>query len=186
MVHKTSHNEDPQPEVQKTTPEDSIEPVAETVSAIDYEAEMNKYKDNWLRAAAEIENIKRRARQDVDKAAFFSIEGFARDLVSVLDYLYSASDAITDELASTNEHLKTAKEGIEITKKELLGAFERNSIRRIYPKGEKFDHNNHQAVVQVEGDQAPDTVVDVLQAGYIIKDRLLRPAMVTVAKPKAH
>lgn len=154
-------------------------------SGVDYEAEANKYKDQWLRAAAEIENIKRRSKQDIEKAASFSIESFARDLVIVLDYLYSASDAITQEAAQANEQLNAVKEGIEITKREMLNSFERNSIKRIYPKGEKFDHNTQQAVVQVESDLPADTVIDVLQAGYVIKDRLLRAAMVTVAKPKA-
>jgi len=167
------------PPVEQPVNPDSQEP---SVSAVHYEEEIAKYKDNWLRAAAEIENVKRRARQDIEKAGAFSIENFAKDLIRVLDYLYSASDAITDEDAIAHEPLKAAKEGIEITKKELLNAFEKNALKRLYPKGEKFDHNFHQAVAQVESDQTADTIVDVLQAGYVIKDRLLRPAMVTVAK----
>ena len=180
MNHNTAS--DIQPETTPETPGNTETPQA--APAIDYEAEMAKYKDNWLRSAAEIENIKRRAKQDIEKAGAYSIEGFAKDLVSVLDYLYSASDAITEEVAQLHEQLRTAKEGIEITKKEMLNAFEKNSLKRLYPKGEKFDHNLHQAVAQVESDQAADTVVDVLQAGYVIRDRLLRPAMVTVAKGK--
>lgn len=167
------------------TDTESTQNQAQTAPGIDYEAEIAKYKDNWLRAAAEIENVKRRARQDIERAGSSSIENFAKDLIRVLDYLYSASDAITEEAAATHESLRSAKEGIDITKKELLNAFEKNALKRLYPKGEKFDHNFHQAVAQVESDQASDTIVDVLQAGYVMKERLLRPAMVTVAKAKA-
>jgi molecular chaperone GrpE len=176
-AHEQNTNSD-SPAETPLTPENQEILTAST----DYEAEMNKYKDNWLRTAAEVENVKRRAKQDIDKAAAFAIESFAKDLVIILDYLYNASQAITDDAAKENEQLKNAKEGIEITKKEMLSTFDRNAIKRIYPKGEKFDHNTQQAVLQVESDQPADTVMEVLQAGYILKDRLLRPAMVTVSK----
>jgi len=143
-----------------------------------YEAKIAELNDKMLRVAADAQNVKRRAEIDVTNAKTYSIESFAKDLVSVLENLYRAADTIPAE-----EQFQNIKEGVEMTKKELLRAFERQQIRRIDPKGEAFDHNYHQAISQVPApDVAPGTVVDVVQAGYVLKDRLLRPAMVVVAK----
>ena len=154
----------------------------EEAPQIDYLAEIQKYKDNWMRAAAEAQNIKRRAEQDIIKAKIFSIESFSKDLIEVLESLHRASEAINEEQAANSEALKNAKEGIEITKKEMLNVFERHGIKRISPKGEPFNPAHHEAVSQIESELSSGTVVDVVRAGYLIKDRLIQAAMVVVAK----
>jgi len=149
----------------------------------DTSAELLELKDQLLRMAAEAENVKKRAALDVQKARDFSIESFARDIVEVLENLYRASEAITDEMAAENAAFKAVKDGVEITQKEMLNVFERHHLKRVNPVGEPFDHNLHQAMAQVE-DASVDanTVVQVIQAGYTLKGRLLRPALVNVSK----
>ncbi|WP_150004509.1 nucleotide exchange factor GrpE [Iodidimonas muriae] len=152
------------------------------------EAEIETLRDSTMRARAEVENVLRRTAKEKQDASAYAISGFARDLLAVSDNLRRTLDALP---ASAREDgtLKVFVDGVELTERELLSSFERHGIKRIDPKGEKFDHNFHQAMAEVETDaQAPGTVVDVYQAGYVIRDRLLRPAMVTVAKagtPKA-
>lgn len=146
------------------------------------EAEIAKYKDQWMRAAAECENLRKRAARDVEEANKYATTSFARDMVGVLDNLLRALDAATPETRTANEAVKNLAEGVELTAKELSGCFEKHGIRRVFPEGQKFDHNTHQAIAQVENPAESGTVVQVLQAGYTIHDRLLRPAMVTVSK----
>lgn len=196
MPRKASTN---QTEKQNTTPKDEAQtqqPQAtqeeaqpqsaasqEQGSVPDYEAQLKELNDKMLRAVAESQNVRRRAEADIAKARDFSIEGFARDMISVLDNLYRASESISDEAAAADENLKNIKEGVEITKREMLNAFERNKIKRLFPLNEKFDPNLHQAMAQIPTDEhTPGTVVDVIQAGYTIRERLLRPALVAVAK----
>lgn len=147
-------------------------------------AEENKeLKDQLLRAVAEMENIRKRSERDVQDARKYAVTGFARDLVNVLENLQLALLNIPEADRKADAKLNTLAEGVEMTANELLRVFQQQGIQRISPQGEKFDHNFHQAVAQVEdsGKEA-GTVVQVLQAGYVIHDRLLRPAMVTVAK----
>jgi molecular chaperone GrpE len=140
-------------------------------------------KDQALRALAEAENIRKRAQREVEDSSKYAVTGFARDLVGVIENLGRASQSIPEDARASNEMLKNLGNGVDMVMRELLGIFERNGIRRIDPMGEKFDHNFHQAVMQVEKpDVASGTVVQVLQAGYVIHDRLLKPAMVGVAK----
>lgn len=149
----------------------------------EYKAKIAELEDKMLRVAAEGQNIRRRAMQDIEKAKHFSIESFARDLTPVLENLFRASESITEEDAQADERLKTTKDGIEITKNELLKAFEKHGLKRVSPKGEAFDHNFHQAMSQVEDNEKPaNTVLEVIQAGYTIKDRLINPALVIVSK----
>lgn len=132
-----------------------------------------KLKDQALRAMAEAENTRRRAERDLEENSKYAVTGFARDLISVLENLYRAEENLPEN----------QREGINLTRKELEKVFEKNGIRRIEPKDEKFDHNFHQAVTQVENPEVEaGTVLQVLQAGYVIKDRLLRPAIVVVSK----
>lgn len=168
-----------------TTPEEAI---ANIIAGM--EQEITTLKDQVLRAAAEVENTRKRAQRDQEETAKYSVTGFARDLVSVAENLQRAAESIPAEARADNPLLKTLAEGVDLTLRELLNIFERNGIRRVHPLGEKFDHNTHQAVAQIETpDTAPGMVVQVLQAGYVIHDRLLRPAMVAVSKqgetPKA-
>lgn len=147
------------------------------------EDELAKMRDQWLRAVAEAENVRKRAERDQAETARYATTAFARDMVSVLENLKRASESIPPEARSDNEQLKVLGEGVDLTLQELLSILARHGIQRIDPMGQKFDHNFHQAVVQVESaDVPPGTVVQVVQAGYVMHDRLLRPAMVAVSK----
>jgi len=168
------------PETEAAEPTQSAAPEARIA---ELEAEVAKYKDQALRALAEQENVRRRAQRDREDALKFATSGFAKDLVTVADNLRRAIDSVPDAQASSSELLKNLISGVEATERELLGAFEKHGIRKLDPAGEKFDHNFHQAIFELENTGKPaGTVVQVLQAGYTIHDRLLREAMVGVAK----
>jgi molecular chaperone GrpE len=146
------------------------------------EAEAAEFKDKALRAMAEVENIRRRAQRERDDAVKYAATNIARDLLSVADNL-SRALASVDETQIADETTRNLLTGVAATERELLAAFEKNGIKRIDPKGERFDHNFHQAIFEVENTGKPaGTVVEVLQPGYVLHDRLLRPAMVGVAK----
>lgn len=149
------------------------------------EAEFAEQKDRLLRALAETENIRRRAQRERDDASKYATTAFARDLLSAADNLRRALDSLPEEEAR-DERTRSLLAGVAATERELLSVFERHGIRRIDPAGERFDHNFHQAIFEAErADQPAGTVVEVLQPGYVLHDRLLRPAMVGVAKPPA-
>lgn len=133
--------------------------------------------DAFLRAKAEMENVRRRAQEDISKAHKFGIERFAEALVPVKDSLEAA-------LAVQNATLESYKEGIEITLRQLASAFEKNALVEIDPIGQKFDPHKHQAIAMVPAEAEPNTVVAVMQKGYTIADRVLRPALVSVAQAK--
>ncbi|HZW20521.1 nucleotide exchange factor GrpE [Noviherbaspirillum sp.] len=140
------------------------------------EAKATEMQDAYLRAKADGENIRRRAQEDVAKAHKFAIENFAEALVPVKDSLEMALKLDTPSVESL-------KEGVEMTLKQLNSAFERNRLQEINPvPGEKLDPMKHQAISMVPADQEANTIVTVLQKGYMIADRLLRPALVTVAQ----
>lgn len=144
--------------------------------------ELAAAKDGVLRARADTENIRKRTERELADMSKYAVTGFARDLVSVLENLQRATDSIPAELKESQPAVASIATGIEMTLNELLSVFEKQGIRRLYPMGEKFDHNLHQAVAQIETpDAEAGTIVQVLQAGYVIHDRLLRPAMVGVA-----
>jgi len=136
-----------------------------------------EHHDAWLRAKAEGENIRRRAQEDISKAHKFAVEKFAGELLAVKDSLEAA-------LAVPEQTVDSFKAGVELTLKQLVSAFERNALTEINPVGEKFDPHKHQAIGMVDSDQEPNTVVTVLQKGYLIAERTLRPALVMVAKGK--
>ncbi len=146
------------------------------------DAEIAALKDQALRALAETENTRRRAERELQDMSKYAVTGFARDLVSVLENLQRAVDSVPAELKESQPAVANLAIGVEMTLKELLGVFNRQGIERIDPMGQKFDHNFHQAIAQIDTPDAESgTVVQVLQAGYKIHDRLLRPAMVGVA-----
>lgn len=150
------------------------------------EAEKAELKDQLLRAFAEMENVRRRTQRDKDETARFAISAFARDLLGVADNLRRALDAIPDARIEEDHELRSLAEGVELVERDLLQAFERHGVTRISPLGEKFDHNVHQAMFEVESaDAAPGTVVQLMAPGYLIHGRLLRPAMVGVAEAPA-
>ncbi len=147
------------------------------------EEECIKLRDSWMRSVAETDNVRKRSQRDLEENSKFAITAFAGDMVSVLENLQRASETIPPQEMQNNALLKTMGEGINLTLQELLGIFSKYKIVRINPMGQKFDHNLHQAVVQVEkNDVEAGTIVQVIQAGYMIADRLLRPAMVAVSK----
>jgi len=142
------------------------------------EAKLAEMHDAFMRAKAEADNIRRRAQEDVSKAHKFAIESFAEAMVPVRDSLEMA-------LKVEAPTVESIKEGVEMTLKQLTAAFEKNRLVEVMPQpGDKLDPNKHQAVAVVPSDQEANTVVAVLQKGYMIADRLLRPAIVTAAAPK--
>jgi molecular chaperone GrpE len=146
------------------------------------EAELTEQKDRLLRALAEVENTRRRAQREREDAAKYAISGFAKDLLATADNLRRALDSLP-EAEITDDKTRSLLAGVAATERELLAAFERHGLRRIDPKGERFDHNFHQAIFEAErADQPAGTIIEVLQPGYVLQDRLLRPAMVGVAK----
>ena len=150
------------------------------------EAEVARLKDQALRALAEQENTRRRAQRDIEENSKYAVSNFARDILPVGDNLRRALEAIPAEARADDPALAKFAEGVELTERELLNILDRYGIKRVDPVGEPFDHNLHQAMMQVEnGAQPPGTVVQVFQPGYTIQGRLLRPAMVTVAKGSA-
>jgi len=146
-------------------------------------AEIAELKDQLLRALAEVENVRRRGQKERDDASKYAIANFAREIVTVVDNLRRAIEAVPAEALKTDDNLKNLLTGVELTERTLLAALERFGIRRIDPLGEKFDHNLHQAMMQIDDPTKPaGTVVQVMQSGYVLHDRLLRPAMVAVSK----
>jgi molecular chaperone GrpE len=146
------------------------------------EAELADQKDRLLRALAETENVRRRAQREREDASRYAVSGFAKDLLSAADNLRRALESLPEPEVK-DERTRSLLEGVAATERELLGVFERHGIKRIDPKGERFDHNFHQAIFETDRSGAPSgTIVEVLQPGYVLHDRLLRPAMVGVAK----
>ncbi|MBV8538848.1 MAG: nucleotide exchange factor GrpE [Alphaproteobacteria bacterium] len=150
------------------------------------EAEVRKLKDQALRAMAEAENTRRRAQREIEENNKYAVSNIAREVLPIADNLRRALDGISEEARKADERLDKFATGVELTEREFLATLERHHIKRIDALGKPFDHNLHQAVMQVEApDRAAGTVVQVLQSGFTIHDRLLRPAMVAVAKGEA-
>jgi molecular chaperone GrpE len=141
------------------------------------ELQAAEHHDAWLRAKAETENMRRRAAEDVDKARKFAVENFASELLAVKDSLEAA-------LAVESPSVENLKDGVDLTLKQLIAAFGKFNLHDINPMGEKFDPHQHQAIQMIESDQPASTVVTVLQKGYRLHERTLRPALVMVAKGK--
>ncbi len=165
------------------------DPAAEpTAGEAELAAELAATKERLLRALAETENLRRRGAREVEDAHKYAITGFARELLEVADNLSRALANIPPEAREQNELVKSLADGVALTEKSLLAAFERHQIAKVVPElGERFDHNRHQAMLELEtADHPPGTVAQVMQPGYVIADRLLRPALVGVAKaPRA-
>jgi len=145
-------------------------------------AEAAQLKDQLLRALAEAENTRRRTQRDRDEASKFAVTAFARDLLAVADNLRRALDAIPAAALEDDPALRNLAAGVEMTERQLVSVFESHNVRRFEAVGERFDGNLHQAMMQVPGEgQAAGTIVQVMQPGYLLHDRLLRPALVAVA-----
>ena len=146
------------------------------------EAENAGLKEQILRTHAEMENLRKRTQKEIADARTFSISGFARDMLSVNDNLRRALDAVSDE-DKAHEGIKNLTEGVELTEREMLNSLEKNGVKKIIPMNEKFDPNFHQAMFEVPNPEVPNnTVIEVVQVGYVIGERVLRPAMVGIAK----
>ena len=180
-----TQNEDAMDEIndegQPEEAQQQAEPAPEEIIAAQ-QAEIADLKDQLLRAFAEAENVRRRAAKEKQDASKFAIASLARDLLAVPDTLTRALESIGAEIRQMDS-VAPVLEGMELTQRQLLGIFERHGIKPLYPMGEKFDPNFHQAMFEAPDTGKPDgTVVQILQTGYVIGDRLLRPAMVGVAK----
>jgi molecular chaperone GrpE len=141
------------------------------------QAEAEKHRDAWLRAVADADNIRKRAEERVASAHKFAIENLSTELLSVKDSLEAA-------LAVENATAESYRNGVELTLKQLANVFNKFNVAEINPVGEKFDPHRHQAINMVQSEAEPNSVVMVLQKGYTLNDRVLRPALVSVAKPK--
>ncbi len=143
------------------------------------EAELRavEHHDAWLRAKAETENLRKRTQADITNAHKYAIDKFSAELLPVMDSLEAA-------LMTENATVQNFKDGMELTRKQLIAIFEKFNIQVIDPQGEKFDPHRHQAMCAIESDAAANTVVQVMQKGYALHDRVIRPAMVAVAKSR--
>jgi molecular chaperone GrpE len=138
-----------------------------------------EHHDAWLRAKADADNIRKRAQADIASAHKYAIENFSTELLAVRDSLEAAL------VSSSNVTVDSLKSGVELTLKQLNSVFERFRVTEVNPAGQKFDPHRHQAINTVESDAEPNTVVQVFQKGYLLNDRVIRPAMVSVAKAKS-
>ncbi len=164
----------------------SSEPEPDALAVL--EAEKIDLKDRLMRALADMENLRRRSEREAADARTYAITGFARDMLTVADNIRRALDSVSRTDGVPEEALRPFVEGVELTERDLLSILNRNGVRRLEPKGQKFDPNMHQAMFEVPNEELPSgQVVEVIQTGYAIGDRVLRPALVGVAKggPKA-
>lgn len=149
------------------------------------EDQVASLQDKLIRQVAETENLRKRSDREREETARYAVTKFARDMLEILDNLDRALQACQDQEESLGEAGKNLLEGVTLTHRTLLSAFERHHIKKITPEGEKFDHNAHQAMFEVESEEHESgTIMTVVQPGYLLHDRLLRPAMVGVAKKK--
>ncbi|MGH6829341.1 MAG: nucleotide exchange factor GrpE [Rhizomicrobium sp.] len=170
-------------ETELEMPEASIvEPAADPLASL--RAEMESLRDQRLRALAEVENVRRRAERDKAEASQYAVTRFARDMLAIADNFSRALAACPPELrAAADPQVRGVLDGVEATDRQLMATLERYGVKAISAENGKFDPNLHQAIAEVPGQGGPaGHIVDVVQQGYMIGDRLLRPAMVTVAR----
>ena len=146
--------------------------------------ELADYKDRLLRTLADMENMRKRTEREVADARVYGLSAFARDILGVADNMHRAMQALDDELrAKADDTMKALLDGVELTERELINVLEKHGVKKIEPLNQKFDPNRHQAMFEVEDASVPSgTVVQVMQAGYLIGERVLRPALVAVSK----
>lgn len=164
---------------------DGVQDGQSEVDAIEaLRAENNDLRDRFLRLAADMDNLRRRTEREIKDAKSYAVTGFARDMLSVSDNLRRAIESIPDDVrAAADAGMTVLIEGVEMTERGMLATLERHGVRKIDAEGQKFDPNFHQAMFEVPNSEVPNnTVVQVVQAGYAIGERVLRPAMVGVAK----
>ncbi|MBK5197754.1 MAG: nucleotide exchange factor GrpE [Methyloceanibacter sp.] len=163
-----------------TSPDPDLQVGADLTALLNENAEM---RDRLLRTMADMENLRRRTEREKTDTARYAITNFARDVLTVGDNLKRTMDHVPADAAAQDPALKSFLEGVELTERELLNVLDRHGVTRIEPLGARFDPNCHQAMYEVQNPDVPEgTVVDVMQAGYVIGDRCLRPALVAIAK----
>jgi len=169
-------------EAQVTQP--ATAPAAEPRPSTSLDRELADMKDRLLRTLAEMENLRKRTEREVADARTYGVTTFARDILTVADNMHRAMAALDGELRATADAgLKNLLDGVELTERELLNVLEKHGVKKIEPQGQKFDPNRHQAMYEIDDASVPSgTVVQVVQAGYTIGERVLRPALVGVAK----
>src|ERR1041384_3411048 len=170
--------DEPQVAEQQAAPAAPRDPLAEA------QREAAEFKDKLLRTLAEMENLRKRTEREVADARIYGNAAFARDVLTVADNMHRALEVVGAELRqSTDANVTALVEGVELTERELLKALEKNGVKKFSPQGEKFDPNVHQAMYEIPtSDLPPGQVAEVIQAGYMIGERVLRPAMVAVSK----
>lgn len=168
----------------EATPEAREEASAKTGPESDAAAEIADLKDKLLRALADTENLRRRHTRELEEARRYAMTGFARDLLDVADNMRRAIAAVPANAREENELVANLLEGVELTERSLLAAFDKHKVARVAPeRGDKFDHNRHQAMFEMpSADLPPGHIAEVMQTGWVLADRLLRPAMVGVTK----
>lgn len=164
------------PEAEAAAQQETMPSLEEMLRAAELKAA--EHHDAWLRARAESENVRRRAQDDIAKAGKFASEKFASELLAVKDSLEAA-------LANENQDAAALRAGVELTLRQLVSAFEKSNVSEIDPLEQKFDPHKHQAISQVEADGEPNRVISVLQKGYALHDRIIRPALVVVSRAKS-
>lgn len=173
------NNQQPESVLQEENTNNSENKIAEL------EQKLAEANDKILRSLAELDNVRRRSREEIEKVTKFAISGFVSDLVLVAENFFLASENAPKAEIEQNPAIKNYADAIVMTEKELLKVLEKNQVKRIYPLNQKFDHNLHEAISQVASDAEEGTVIQVIQAGYSIADRLIRPALVAVTKAKS-
>jgi molecular chaperone GrpE len=182
MSNSEENKPNENPEAAPADAADSLPPPEEQIALL--AAAVDELRDKFLRAVAETDNVRKRAEREVAEARAYGIANFARDTIGVADNLARALDAIAPEArANADETLKALLDGVDLTRRELSKTLKKHGVRELDPKGEKFDPNFHQAMYEVpDPEAAAGTVVQVMQTGYAIGERVLRPALVAVAK----
>jgi molecular chaperone GrpE len=172
----------PETEAAAAQPEAAEEAGIDPIEVL--QAENADLKDRALRTMAEMENLRRRTEKEIKDARQYAVSGFARDMLTVSDNLRRAMDALPDEdRKNADAGIASLIEGVEMIERDLLNQLEKNGVKKLNPEGQKFDPNFHQAMFEVPNTEVPNnTVVQVVQAGYVIGERVLRPAMVGVSK----
>ena len=170
-------------DVKKVDAETTDTELTSEARIVELEATLADLKDRSLRALADGENTRRRAEREVADAKKYGPSGLVKDLLNVSDNLHRALESVSEELKESDETIKNLVVGVEMVAKEFLSAFEKHGVTKLDPLGDKFDHAFHQAMFEVEDSTQPaGTIVQLLQPGYVLHDRLLRPAMVAVSK----
>ena len=170
-----------QPDSAAPSPADNEAKIAELVEALARESA--DYKDNYLRALAELENMRKRTERQVADMRHYGIAAFAGDVLAVADNMHRALEAAPELRQSSDAGVKAFVEGVDLTERELLKTLDKHGVKKFDPKGDRFDPNRHQAMYEVTDPSVPaGTIAQVMQAGYMLGDRVLRPAMVGVSK----